>query len=103
MKYVNAAEILPEKLLRELQTYMDGDVLYIPKASTKRNGEPSADHVHFIRNETGKSKDFIKKAVPWRRYRSDTIWRAVRSEKLYMDKLIITILASCAAGSLFIQ
>ena len=36
MKYVNAAEILPEKLLRELQTYMDGDVLYIPKASTKK-------------------------------------------------------------------
>lgn len=30
MKYVNAAEILPEHLLKELQTYIDGDVLYIP-------------------------------------------------------------------------
>ncbi len=36
MKYVNAAEILPEKLLRELQTYIDGDVLYVPKASAKK-------------------------------------------------------------------
>lgn len=36
MKYVNAAEILPERLLRELQTYIDGDVLYIPKSSSKK-------------------------------------------------------------------
>lgn len=36
MKYVNAAEILPDKLLKELQTYAEGEVLYIPKASSKR-------------------------------------------------------------------
>ena len=36
MKYINAAEILPEKLLRELQTYADGELLYIPKASAKK-------------------------------------------------------------------
>ena len=36
MKYINAAEILPEQLLKELQRYADGDVLYIPKASTKK-------------------------------------------------------------------
>lgn len=35
MKYINAADILPEKLLRQLQTYIDGDVLYVPKASKK--------------------------------------------------------------------
>ena len=28
MKYVNAAEVLPERLLRELQAYIDGDALY---------------------------------------------------------------------------
>ena len=43
MKYKNAAEILPEKLLRELQSYSGGDILYIPKAGAKagwgaRNG-----------------------------------------------------------------
>lgn len=36
MKYVNAAEILPEKLLKELQTYIDGSVIYVPKVSTKK-------------------------------------------------------------------
>ncbi|MDE6213448.1 MAG: hypothetical protein K2M70_08270 [Lachnospiraceae bacterium] len=36
MKYTNAAEILPEQLLKELQTYVDGRVLYIPKASVKK-------------------------------------------------------------------
>ena len=36
MKYVNAAEILPEQLLKELQSYIDGRVLYIPKASAKK-------------------------------------------------------------------
>lgn len=36
MKYVNAAEILLEQLLKELQTYIDGRVLYIPKASAKK-------------------------------------------------------------------
>ncbi len=36
MKYVNAAEILPKELLNEIQTYIDGGVLYIPKTSTKK-------------------------------------------------------------------
>lgn len=36
MKYINAAEILPEELLKEIQTYIDGDVIYIPKTSTKK-------------------------------------------------------------------
>ncbi len=36
MKYRNAAEILPDQLLKELQAYIDGSLLYIPKASTKK-------------------------------------------------------------------
>ena len=36
MKYLNAAEILPERLLKELQTYIDGEVVYIPKSSMKK-------------------------------------------------------------------
>lgn len=36
MKYVNAAEVLPDRLLKELQRYTDGEVLYIPKASDKK-------------------------------------------------------------------
>lgn len=36
MKYINAAEILPEKLLKEIQMYIDGGVLYIPTTSAKK-------------------------------------------------------------------
>ena len=36
MKYINAAEILPEHLLKELQMYVDGEILYIPKTSSKK-------------------------------------------------------------------
>ena len=36
MKYLNAAGILPEHLLKELQKYVDGEILYIPKASSKK-------------------------------------------------------------------
>lgn len=36
MKYKNAAEILPEDLLREIQTYISGDILYIPKNGSKK-------------------------------------------------------------------
>lgn len=35
MKYKNAAEVLPVRLLRELQCYSGGDILYIPKAGEK--------------------------------------------------------------------
>lgn len=31
MSYVNAEEILPEDLVREIQKYIDGTVLYIPR------------------------------------------------------------------------
>ena len=31
MSYVNAYEILPEDLVREIQSYVDGKVLYIPR------------------------------------------------------------------------
>lgn len=31
MKYINAAEILPEKLVQEIQRYTDGQLMYIPK------------------------------------------------------------------------
>lgn len=48
MKYVNAAEILPEKLLKELQKYTDGVVLYIPKASAKKEwGETSGTRTFY--------------------------------------------------------
>lgn len=43
MKYVNARDLLPEPLVRELQSYIQGEYLYIPadRAWQKRWGEAS--------------------------------------------------------------
>lgn len=37
MKYKNAAEILPPGLLREVQCYIEGEILYIPRSNSKQN------------------------------------------------------------------
>lgn len=39
MKYKNAQDILPDKLLRELQQYISGGVLYVPVQIRKNHGE----------------------------------------------------------------
>lgn len=36
MKYTNANKVLPEKLIVEIQKYVQGETLYIPKQETKR-------------------------------------------------------------------
>lgn len=36
MNYRNAREVIPEKLLEELQKYIEGEIIYIPKSEKKR-------------------------------------------------------------------
>lgn len=38
LKYVNARTILPEKLLNELQKYIQGDIVYVPGNNPERAG-----------------------------------------------------------------
>lgn len=35
MKYTNANKILPEKLINEIQKYVQGETIYIPKQETE--------------------------------------------------------------------
>lgn len=35
MKYINANKVLPEKLIIEIQKYVQGETLYIPKPETE--------------------------------------------------------------------
>lgn len=53
MKYKNAAELLPEALLQEVQKYIDGDILYIPKVGEKTRWGASSGATRFYaeRNE----------------------------------------------------
>lgn len=42
MKYKNASHVLPDELLKEIQKYVTGEVIYIPKTEEKKNwGEGS--------------------------------------------------------------
>ncbi|RDW20096.1 hypothetical protein CWR48_05085 [Oceanobacillus arenosus] len=38
MQYKNAKEVLPPSLLKEMQKYIQGDLIYIPKAKKERAG-----------------------------------------------------------------
>lgn len=35
MKYKNAKDVLPEHLLSEIQKYIDGDLIYVPKSQER--------------------------------------------------------------------
>lgn len=48
MKYLNAAEVLPEHLLIEIQKHISGEVLYIPSGDKQMGwGEKSGSRDYF--------------------------------------------------------
>lgn len=47
MKYVNAKDILPKNILKQLQTYAAGTLLYVPKKEEEKSwGEVSGYREH---------------------------------------------------------
>lgn len=62
MKYKNASDILPDQLLREIQKYISGEVIYIPSGRSRRKwGEGSgARQFYAARNEEIRQKYFDK-------------------------------------------
>ena len=63
MKYVNAAEILPERLLKELQTYIDGEVLYIPRSSAKREWGAASGSRFFYQERNEEIRRLYREGV----------------------------------------
>ncbi|MCK8060772.1 MULTISPECIES: CD3324 family protein [unclassified Fusibacter] len=59
MKYKNAKNVLPQELMDEIQKYIQGEYLYVPKAdgSKKKWGEKSGS-----RRELSLRNDNIRKA-----------------------------------------
>ena len=48
MKYLNAADILPEGLLLEIQRYISGEMMYIPSCEERMGwGEKSGSRKYF--------------------------------------------------------
>ncbi|WP_434305355.1 CD3324 family protein [Clostridium botulinum] len=48
MKYINAADVLPKELLKEILNYVDGELLYIPTLGEKQKwGECSGSREYY--------------------------------------------------------
>jgi Mor family transcriptional regulator len=60
MKYVNANNILPEKLIAEIQKYVQGETLYIPKPekSFRKWGSRSGARKHIDDRNASIRKEF---------------------------------------------
>ena len=63
MKYKNAQDILPDKLLQELQQYISGGVLYVPVRIPKSPGERFPVHEPIINSGMKKSVQNTEKGV----------------------------------------
>ncbi len=63
MKYRNASEVLPDKLLKEIQKYASGEALYIPAdGKRKKWGSGTGARVYYQqRNEEIRYKYFHQK------------------------------------------
>ena len=62
MKYRNASDILPDELLKEVQKYASGEVLYIPSSTERKEwGHDSGARMFYNqRNEEIRNKYFHK-------------------------------------------
>lgn len=58
MKYRNASNIFPDELLKAIQKYASGEMVYIPERSEKKNwGEKSGARDYYVkRNADIRSK-----------------------------------------------
>lgn len=53
MKYRNASEIFPDELLKEIQKYSEGELIYIPEKSGKKGwGEKSGARDYYVERNT---------------------------------------------------
>ena len=61
MKYVNANKVLPEKLIMEIQKYVQGETIYIPKPVTeyRKWGALSGGRQLLDRRNVAIKKSFI--------------------------------------------
>lgn len=54
MKYKNAQDILPDRLLQELQEYISGGLLYVPQAGEKKSWGEISGARQYYRNRNDK-------------------------------------------------
>jgi Mor family transcriptional regulator len=59
MKYINAADVLPVELLKEVQAYVNGDLLYVPNDNgQKRWGEKTGSRTYYLKRNNEMKKKY---------------------------------------------
>ena len=84
MRYMRAADVLPPDLLEQIQAYIDGEYLYIPRRETERKPWGAANGRAPYRLSK-KSKDF-----------SDSLQNAVTFAPLFGAKVLASLAGSLA-------
>lgn len=54
MKYKNAQDILPDRLVKELQQYISGEVLYVPRPESKKEWGAVSGARRYYQERNGK-------------------------------------------------
>ncbi|MCM3728382.1 CD3324 family protein [Neobacillus cucumis] len=88
MKYLNAAKVLPEKLIVEIQKYVQGETLYIPKPETEHRkwgtssgGRRMLDHRNAAIKNSFNSGSSIQQLAKEYYLSTETIKKIVYSHK----------------------
>ena len=64
MRYKNAAEVLPPVLLREIQYYIEGELLYIPKSETKKEWGAVSGSKKFYSERNSRIRELFRDGMP---------------------------------------
>lgn len=64
MKYTNAAEILPSALLREVQRYIEGELLYVPKSESKQEWGAVSGSKRFYSDRNSRIRELFYGGTP---------------------------------------
>jgi spore coat polysaccharide biosynthesis predicted glycosyltransferase SpsG len=64
MNYRRASEILPEELLREVQKYTQGEILYIPKSKERKKWGENSGARSFYKKRNDEIREKYSQKVP---------------------------------------
>lgn len=64
MKYRNAKDIFPEKLLKQIQKYVSGETIYIPAGAEKKDWGATSGYQQFIRDRNTAIRDAFQHGKP---------------------------------------
>ena len=63
MKYRNAKDIFPEKLLKQIQKYVSGETIYIPAGAEKKDWGATSGYQQFIRERNTAIREAFQRGI----------------------------------------